>query len=104
MLTIRLRREGKRKEPSYRLIVNEKAKDPWGTYLELLGTYNPLSNPPAVNFKAERIKYWISKGAQCSDTVWNILVEQKVLQGEKRQKVRISRERRAKMEKAKAAA
>lgn len=104
MLSIRLSRVGKRKQPLFRLIVTEKSKDPWGTFLENLGTYNPRSKPAAIDFKNDRIKDWISKGAQCSDTVWNLLVDQKVVTGDKRKKVRISRERRAKMEKEKVTA
>lgn len=104
MLSIRLRRVGKRKQPLYRLIVTEKSRDPWGKFLENLGAYNPRTKPATIDFKTDRIKHWISKGAECSDTVWNLLVDQKVVQGEKRKKVRISRERRAKMEKEKAAA
>jgi small subunit ribosomal protein S16 len=104
MLSIRLSRTGKRKQPLYRLIVTEKSKDPWGTFLENLGTYNPRSTPVAINFKADRIKDWISKGAQCSDTVWNMLVEQKIVTGDMRKKVRITKKRREKMEKAKATA
>ena len=104
MLSIRLSRTGKRKQPLYRLIVTEKSKDPWGTFLENLGTYNPRTAPATVNFKADRIKDWIGKGAQCSETVWNLLVENKLVEGEKRAKVRISKKRREKMEKAKATA
>lgn len=104
MLSIRLSRTGKRKQPLYRLIVTEKSNDPWGTFLENLGTYNPRANPPVINFKVDRIKEWIGKGAQCTTTVWNLLVDQKVVEGEKRKNTRISRERRVKMEKAKAAA
>jgi small subunit ribosomal protein S16 len=104
MLSIRLSRTGKRKQPLYRLIVTEKSKDPWGTFLENLGTFNPRSTPVAINFKADRIKHWISKGAQPSETVWNMLVDQKIVDGEKRKKVRISRKRKEKLEKAKATA
>jgi small subunit ribosomal protein S16 len=73
MLTIRLSRVGKKKQPSYRLIVSEKSKDPWGKYLENLGNYNPLTNPATVTFKTDRIKHWLAQGAQASDTVWNLL-------------------------------
>ncbi len=104
MLSIRLSRVGKRKQSQFRLIVTEKSKDPWGTFLENLGTYNPRTKPSAIAFKTDRIKYWMGKGAECSDTVWNLLVDQKVVTGEKRKKVRISRERRAKMEKEKVVA
>lgn len=99
MLHIRLRRVGKAKQPNYRLIVCEKSKDPWGDNLEVLGTFNPLVQPSAINFKTDRIKEWISKGAQCSDTVWNILVDQGVVKGEKRKTMDLSTKRKAKMEK-----
>ena len=102
MLHIRLSRTGKRKQPLYRLIVTEKSQDPWGTFLVNLGTYNPRSVPPAIAFKADRIKDWISKGAQCSETVWNLLVDQKIVAGEKVKKVRLSMKRHEKMDKASA--
>ena len=103
MLTIRLSRVGKAKQPSYRLIVSEKTKDPWGDSLEQLGVYKPLANPASVEFNAERIKYWISKGAQTSDTVRNLLIDQKIIEGEKRKVVSLSIRRKAKMAKKKAA-
>ncbi|MBI5654987.1 30S ribosomal protein S16 [Candidatus Uhrbacteria bacterium] len=103
MIIIRLSRVGKAKQPSYRLIVSEKTKDPWGKYLENLGLYNPLAKPPTFDFKADRVKYWISKGAQASDTVWNLLVDQKIVEGAKRLKVKISKKRKEKLAKKKAA-
>ena len=99
MVTIRLSRVGKKKQPSYRLLASEKSKDPWGKYLEILGIYNPRSTPPEIKFDAERIKYWMSKGAQPSETVWNLLVDQKVVEGEKRLKVKLSKKRKAKLAK-----
>lgn len=84
MLTIRLTRVGKKKQPSYRFIVSEKTRDPWGKALELLGTYNPLTNPATMKIEKERIQYWISKGAQCSETVWNLLIDQGVVEGAKK--------------------
>ncbi len=84
MLTIRLTRVGKKKQPSYRFIVSEKARDPWGKALELLGTYNPLTNPSTIKLEKERISYWISKGAQCSETVWNLFVDQGLVEGAKK--------------------
>jgi len=103
MITIRLSRVGKKKQPSYRLIVSEKTKDPWGKYLENLGIYNPIANPSVIDFKAERVKYWLDKGAQASDTVWNLLVDQKIVTGEKRKKISISKKRKEKLEKKKQA-
>ena len=104
MLTIRLSRVGKKKQPSYRLIVSEKARDPWGKFLENLGTYNPRTNPSTSVFNVERINYWISKGAQTSDTVRNLLIDQKIIEGEKVRKVKISIRRKAKIAKKQASA
>jgi small subunit ribosomal protein S16 len=98
MLHIRLRRIGKKKQPTYRLIVCEKAKDPYGDYLENLGTYNPRTSPSEIVLKEDRIKDWISKGAQCSDTVWNMLIDKGVVKGEKRKSIDISKKRKAKLE------
>ena len=95
MLTIRLSRVGKKKQPTYRFIVSEKSKDPWGDNLEILGHYNPRSNPPTIVVKADRVKHWISKGATTSDTVNNLLIEQKIIEGDKRRIVKISRKRKA---------
>ncbi|MFH1226094.1 MAG: 30S ribosomal protein S16 [bacterium] len=83
MLMIRLARRGKTKQPTYRLIISEKTKDTFGSFLEELGSYNPRTNPPTISLKAERIKYWISKGAQASPTIHNLLIDQKVIEGKK---------------------
>ncbi len=83
MLSIRLSRVGKKKMPTYRLIVTEKTRDPWGTYLEALGTLDPLAKPKKIDFDVERIKHWMSKGAQPSATVRNLLIDMKVLEGDK---------------------
>ncbi len=99
MLTIRLTRIGKTKQPQYRFIVSEKARDPWGKALEILGNYNPLTTPVLVKIDAERVKYWISKGAQCSETVWNLMVDQKIVSGEKRKKNSVSIRRKEKIAK-----
>ena len=90
---LRLRRVGKIKQPSYRLIVNEKAQDTKGTYLECLGVYNPRTQPATVKFNADRIHYWLSHGAQASPTVHNLLVDEKILTGAK--KVKASKSKKA---------
>lgn len=84
MLTIRLTRIGKKKQPFYRVIISEKHRDPWGKALEILGTYNPLTNPYTLAVDKERVNYWLGKGAQCSDSVWNLFLEEKLVTGEKR--------------------
>lgn len=84
MLAIKLSRVGKKKQPSYRLIVVEKTKDPWGKAKEIVGFYNPRTKPKTITLEAERIKYWIAKGAQPTATAWNILVDAQIVTGEKR--------------------
>lgn len=73
MLAIRLMRTGAKKRPSYRIVVKEKQSKRDGAYLENLGTYNPTREPAEINIKSERIQYWISKGAQPSDTVLRLI-------------------------------
>jgi small subunit ribosomal protein S16 len=99
MLTIRLTRVGKKKQPSYRFIVSEKARDPWGKALEILGFYNPLTNPATIKLETERVQYWISKGAQASDTVRNLLIDQGILSGDKTKLAQISKRRKEKLAK-----
>lgn len=103
MLTIRLTRVGKKKQPSYRFIVSEKSRDPWGKALEILGMYNPLANPVVLKVDTERVNYWISKGAQLSDTVNNLFIDQGIVKGEKRKLAQISKVRKEKLAKKKAA-
>ena len=95
MLAIRFSRTGKKKQPYYRIIVNEKTKDPWGDYLENLGVYNPRTK--AADLKADRIKYWLAKGAQPSATVWNLLVSKGIVEGKKKKVTKISQKRAAKI-------
>jgi len=97
MLTIRLQRVGKKKVPTYRLIISEKTRDTFGTYLEELGTFNPHLKENQINVNAERIKYWISKGAQMSATVSNLLISNNIIEGKKRKSVYLSDDRRKKM-------
>ncbi len=66
---IRLARFGARKQPYYRVVVIEKDRARNGRSIEVVGTYNPRTNPASIDLKRERIDYWTSKGAQLSDTV-----------------------------------
>lgn len=74
MLMIRLARVGARKQPHYRIVVIEKDRARNGRSLEVVGTYNPRTNPASVELKRDRIDYWTSKGAQLSDRVQKLLV------------------------------
>jgi small subunit ribosomal protein S16 len=70
---IRLARFGARKQPYYRVVVIEKDRARNGRSVEVVGTYNPRTNPATVDLKRERIDYWTGKGAQLSDTVQKLL-------------------------------
>jgi small subunit ribosomal protein S16 len=70
---IRLARFGARKQPYYRVVVIEKEHARNGRPVEVVGTYNPRTNPATFDLKRERIEYWVSKGAQCSDRVKKLL-------------------------------
>ena len=73
MLAIKLMRTGAKKSPSYRVVVKEKQSKRDGAYLENLGTYNPTREPAEVKLNAERVRYWIEKGAQPTDTVRQLI-------------------------------
>ncbi|MFA7286112.1 MAG: 30S ribosomal protein S16 [Patescibacteria group bacterium] len=97
MVTIRLSRVGKRKQPTYRFVVQEKGRDPWGSHIEIVGHCNLRSTPTSVVLKTDRVQYWLSQGAQPSDTVWNMLLDQKLVTGDKRKTVVVSKKKKAKM-------
>ena len=73
MLMIRLARIGARKQPYYRVVVIEKARARNGRPVEVVGTYNPRTNPASIDLKRDRIDYWVSKGAQLSDRVGKLV-------------------------------
>ena len=83
MLTLRLARVGKKKQAFYKLIVSEKTRDTYGTYLEALGNLNPHTNPSTLTVNKERIDYWLKQGATMSATVNNLLIENKIITGDK---------------------
>ncbi len=82
MLTIRFFKTGKRNQTFFRIVITEKKNSPQGgRFLEILGSYNPLTKEKVL--KSERIKYWLSVGAQTSDTVHNLLVKEGIIKGKK---------------------
>jgi len=82
MLAIRLQRVGRKNDPAFRLIVTESTRGPKsGKYVELLGSYHPKTK--ATNLKPERIKHWMSVGAQVSGTAHNLLIKNAVIEGKK---------------------
>ncbi len=87
MLVIRLARHGRKNWPTYRVVLQDKDWAPGSKVLETLGHMDPHTNPATVVLKTERIQYWISKGAQPSNTVHNLLVTKEIITGEKRRSV-----------------
>ena len=89
MITIRLFRIGKKKQPFYKIIVTDKRNSPsGGRFIDEVGFYNPITKERSIN--GEKVKYWISKGASVSDTVHNLLVTEGVLKAKKRPKHSLS--------------
>jgi small subunit ribosomal protein S16 len=82
MLVIRLFRVGKKNQPVFKIVVTDKRRPPrGGRFLEQVGFYNPLTKEKNIN--KERIKYWMSVGAKPSATVYNLLIQEKVVKGKK---------------------
>ena len=73
MLRIRLRRTGKAKQPSYRVVVADQRAPRDGAFVENLGHYNPRTDPTTFEVNEERVRHWLAKGAQPSETVHRLL-------------------------------
>ena len=73
MVKIRLRRMGAKKAPFYRIVVADSRYPRDGRFIEEIGTYDPLTEPATIKIDMERAKYWISNGAQPTDTVRGLL-------------------------------
>ncbi len=78
-VTIRLTRKGRRKKPFYRIVVADSRKPRDGRFIEILGTYNPLTEPATIRLKDEQAMAWVNKGAQVSDTVKQIFKKKGLL-------------------------
>ena len=73
MLRIRLTRMGAKKKPFYRVVVAEQRQARDGSFVEIVGRYNPITNPPAIELNMERVRHWIACGAQPSETVRSLI-------------------------------
>ena len=73
MVRIRLRRMGAKKKPFYRVVVANQRSPRDGRFIENIGTYDPLTNPPTIVIQAERATHWVMQGAQPSDAVARLL-------------------------------
>ena len=81
---IRMQRIGRKNDPAFRILVLEKTASPKaGTYTDLLGTYNPKTK--ALTVAGDRVKEWMSKGAQLSPSLQNLLIDKKIIEGTKTQ-------------------
>ncbi|TSC63065.1 MAG: small subunit ribosomal protein S16 [Parcubacteria group bacterium Greene0416_14] len=84
MLKVRLKRVGRKNDPSFRLILTESTSGPKsGRVIETFGSYNPHEGQEKASINGERILYWVSKGAQVSPTVHNMLLNHKIITGKK---------------------
>jgi small subunit ribosomal protein S16 len=83
MLMVRLQRVGRKHEPVFRLVLTDSKNGPKsGKFLEILGNFDARRSEKA-EFKIDRVKHWMENGAKLSDTVHNLLVERKVIDGKK---------------------
>ena len=79
MVRIRLRRTGRKRSPTYRIVVADSQSPRDGRFIEIIGQYAPRQGEKALNLQAERANYWLDKGAQPSDTVRSLLRKEGVL-------------------------
>lgn len=75
MVRIRLRRMGRRHKPIYRVVVAESTSPRDGNFIEILGHYNPLTEPPTINIDESRALEWLKQGAKPSETVQRLLTK-----------------------------
>jgi small subunit ribosomal protein S16 len=78
-VSIRLRREGSKNRPYYRIVVADSRRPRDGKFIEIIGTYDPKQTGQNSSFSVERAEYWISKGARPSDTVRSLIKKQKTM-------------------------
>jgi small subunit ribosomal protein S16 len=74
VVKLRLRRMGAKKRPSYRIVAAESSSPRDGRFIEAIGFYDPLTNPATITLKEDRVKHWLSVGAQPTETVRDIFV------------------------------
>jgi small subunit ribosomal protein S16 len=79
MVKIRLRRTGARHKPMYRIVVTDSKSPREGAFIEVIGNYNPLTDPETVNVDGEKALVWLEKGAQPTETVYRLLAKTGVM-------------------------
>jgi small subunit ribosomal protein S16 len=80
MVKIRLRRVGAKKKPAYRVVVADSHSPRDGAFVEIIGHYNPLTEPPTVVIDEEKALFWLKRGAQPSQTVASLLTKLSIME------------------------
>lgn len=84
MIKLRLRRMGAKKRPSYRIVAADSRSPRDGRFIEVVGFYDPITNPATIRLDEERAKHWLSVGAQPTETVRDILFKAGLVEAEPR--------------------
>ncbi len=84
MIKLRLRRMGAKKKPSYRIVVADARAKRDGRFIEIVGIYNPLTDPTTLRVEGERVRYWLGQGAQPTERVAKLLKIQGITDAEGR--------------------
>lgn len=84
MVKIRLTRMGDKKSPFYRIVVADERSPRDGRFIDIVGTYNPLTNPAEIKIDAEKAKQWLKNGAQPTDTVKSLFIQQEIIHAGKK--------------------
>ena len=84
MVKIRRTRMGDKKSPFYRIVVADERAPRDGRFIDIVGTYDPLADPAVVKIDAEKAKKWLANGAQPTDTVRSLFVQQEIIPAGKR--------------------
>ena len=79
MVKIRLTRMGDKKSPFYLIVVADERSPRDGRFIDIVGTYNPLTNPAEIKIDAEKAKQWLKNGAQPTDTVKSLFIQQEII-------------------------
>ncbi|MCB0331275.1 MAG: 30S ribosomal protein S16 [Bdellovibrionales bacterium] len=105
-VTLRLQRHGQKKRPFYRIVAADSQARRDGRYLEIVGTYNPMVNPAAINLKEDRIKFWVANGAGQSELARALIKKQMpgLVEAKEAQRKETVEKRRAKRKPSPAAA
>ncbi len=101
MVKIRLRRVGAKKKPQYRLVVADSRAPRDGAFIDIIGHYNPLTDPETVVIAEDKARYWLEQGAQPTDTAARLLAKVGIIEESKARKEKIETGTAAKPEESK---